>query len=64
MLAAARARGRKGGRFTIMTKEKVKIARQMYDARELTVDEIAQTLRVSRASIYRHLDERSVIHDH
>lgn len=55
-LAAARARGRKGGRRTVMTAEKVAVARQMYDSREHTVEAIARTLGVSRASVYRHLD--------
>lgn len=54
-LAAARARGRKGGRPASMTPEKIKIARQLYDSREHTVDTIAKTLGVSRKTIYRHL---------
>jgi DNA invertase Pin-like site-specific DNA recombinase len=58
-LAAARARGRKGGRPVSMTPDKVKVARQMYDAREHTVEAIAQTLGVSRKTIYRHLTSKS-----
>ena len=54
-LAAARARGRVGGRPPTMTPEKVKVARQMYDSREHTVEAIAKTLGVSRKTIYRHL---------
>lgn len=54
-LAAARARGRSGGRPSTMTPAKLKIAQQMYDSREHTVAAIAKTLGVSRASIYRHL---------
>lgn len=54
-LAAARARGRNGGRPTVMPPEKVAAARQMYDSKQYTVETIAQTLGVSRASIYRHL---------
>ena len=38
-----------------MTPEKVKVARQMYDTREHTVEAIAKTLGVSRKTIYRHL---------
>ena len=41
-LAAARARGRKGGRPSVMAPEKIMVARQLYDARELTVEEIAK----------------------
>ena len=46
-LAAARARGRVGGRPPTMTPEKIKVARQMYDAKEHTVEAIAKTLGVS-----------------
>ena len=56
-LAAARARGRVGGRPPVMTAEKIKVARQLYDARELTVEEIAKTVGVSRKTVYRHLVE-------
>jgi len=53
--AAARARGRYGGRPAVMTPEKTKIAKQMFDSREHTVQAIAQTVGVSRASVYRAL---------
>ena len=54
-LAAARARGRAGGRPTSMTPTKLALARQLYDSHEHSLAEIARTLGVSRASIYRHL---------
>lgn len=56
-LAAARARGRAGGRPSVMTPKKIEIARQMYGATGLkhTIAEIAQVLGVSRATVYRHL---------
>ena len=54
-LAAARARGRVGGRPPSMTPTKIAWARQLYDAQEHSLAEIARTLGVSRASIYRHL---------
>jgi DNA invertase Pin-like site-specific DNA recombinase len=54
-LAAARARGRRGGRPAVMTAEKLTVARQMYDSREHTVAAIAAVLGVSRATIYRSL---------
>jgi hypothetical protein len=56
-LAAARARGRRGGRPTVMTPETLKAARQLYDARRHTIAEIAAILGVSRASIYRSLND-------
>src|SRR5216683_3772705 len=54
-LAAARARGRAGGRPPSMTPTKIALAQQMYDAQQHSLAEIAKTLGVSRASIYRHL---------
>ncbi len=38
-----------------MTPYKVAVAREMYASRQYTVAAIANTLGVSRASIYRHL---------
>ena len=46
-LAAARARGRKGGRPPVMTPAKAAVARQLYDGRQHTVAAIARTLGVS-----------------
>lgn len=57
-LAAARARGRVGGRPTVWTPEKLVLARQLYDSREHTVEKIAETLGVSRRSVYRALDPK------
>ena len=60
-LAAARARGRKGGRPSIMTPHKIAVARQMYDAKDVdgrslhTVAEIAAVIGTSRSTIYQHL---------
>ena len=54
-LAAARARGRVGGRPPRMTPQKLAVARQLYESRQHTVAVIAKTVGVSRASIYRHL---------
>jgi DNA invertase Pin-like site-specific DNA recombinase len=54
-LAAARARGRRGGRPSVLTGHKLQVAREMYASGQYTVAAIAKTLGVSRASIYRHL---------
>jgi len=54
-LEAARARGRRGGRPSVMTPDKVAVARRMYESREHTVAAIAGVLGVSRASVYRNL---------
>jgi DNA invertase Pin-like site-specific DNA recombinase len=56
-LAAARARGRKGGRPAVMTEHKIRLARQMYASKQYTVAAIASALGVSRTSIYRHLGD-------
>ncbi len=54
-LAAARARGRTGGRPTVWTAEKLATARAMYESGEQDVATIARVLGVSRASVYRGL---------
>lgn len=53
-LAAARARGRTGGRPTVWTPEKQRTAQSMHLAGE-DVTSISRVLRVSRASVYRAL---------
>ena len=55
-LAAARARGRHGGRPSVLTGHKLEVALEMYASQQYSVAAIAKTLGVSRASIYRHLD--------
>ena len=55
-LAAARARGRHGGRPSVLTGHKLQVAQEMYRSGQYTVAAIATTLGVSRASIYRHLN--------
>ena len=58
-LAAARARGRVGRRSRLMTPEKIWVARRLYDEGDVTVQQIAETLGVSRRSIYRSLSADS-----
>lgn len=54
-LAAARARGRKGGRKPAMTQSKIQIAKSMYDEGK-GINVIAEVLGVSRPTIYRALE--------
>ena len=54
-LAAARARGRTGGRRPVLTEAKRKRAQELYDERRLTVAEIAKTVGVSETTLYRRL---------
>ncbi len=54
-LAAARARGRTGGRKPKLTRSQVKHARELYADGGKTVAEIAGLLGVSRQTVYRAL---------
>jgi len=54
-LAAARARGRRGGRPVLLSSEQVRQAQRMYEQRELTVAQIGAVLGVSRTTVYRAL---------
>ncbi len=55
-LAAARARGRVGGRRPRLTNEQATLAQELYDKREKTVQEIADLFRVPRTTVYGHLN--------
>lgn len=52
-IAAARARGKKGGRPAALTPAQIRTAKALYDAREMTVQEIADHLGVSRSTVNR-----------
>lgn len=54
-LAAARARGRTGGRPPALTGKQHAMVRSLYDARGTTVAEIATTMGVSEQTVYRSL---------
>ena len=55
-LAAARARGRKGGRKPRMTPELIDKAQRMYDSRQFTMAEIATSCGgVTPMTIYRNI---------
>lgn len=55
-LAAARARGRHGGRRPKLTPEQAAHAQQLYDGGEHTVAQIAALLGVARTTVYGHLN--------
>jgi DNA invertase Pin-like site-specific DNA recombinase len=63
-LAAARARGRVGGRKQALKPRQVALAQEMYDEldedgkRKHTVQDIANELGVARTTIYRYLDRK------
>ena len=58
-LAAARARGRTGGRRPKLNAEQIALAQQLYDAGERTVQQIADIFSVPRTTVYGHLDPTS-----
>ena len=55
--AAARARGRLGGRPAKLSPEQTTLARARYKAQDVTVAEIARALGVGRGTIYRALQQ-------
>ena len=57
-LAAARARGRKGGRKRALSPAQVEQMRVLARDPNITVGEICQTFGVSRNTFYRHVHER------
>ena len=59
-LAAARARGRTGGRKPSLSASQLKHARQLYADGKATVAEIAALFGVSRQTIYRALEPDAV----
>lgn len=55
-LAAARVRGKKGGRKPVQPEEpRVRMASRMYGDPRLTVADICHTLRISPATFYRYI---------
>ena len=58
-LAAAKARGRLGGRPTVMGPDRVALAKQMREQGK-SFDDIAALLRVGASSVKRALRDRSV----
>jgi len=55
-LEAARARGRVGGRpKRLYTEEKIALARQLFADKTNPIDDICNTLHISRATLYRYV---------
>ncbi|MEO1261612.1 MAG: recombinase family protein [Bacteroidota bacterium] len=62
-LAAARARGRNGGRPQGLSKkaqDKARLAESLYRERERSISEICDHLGISKPTLYRYLRERGV----
>lgn len=58
-LRAARARGRNGGRPKKMDARKINMARVLMENRNARIGDICDTLHVSRATLYRHLEKHA-----
>ena len=54
-LTAARSRGRRGGRPKVLSDKKAEMARQLYADRTHSINEICQTLGISRTTFYRYV---------
>ena len=53
-LKAARARGKQGGRPQKLTAKQIEQARAMMKDRNVTIDSICQTLKISKPTLYRY----------
>ena len=63
-LAAARARGRNGGRKPKLSAKKLVHARDLLANRDISVAEVAATLGVDRSTLYRALARREKVMPH
>lgn len=59
-LAAARARGRKGGRPPKLSTKKQELLYRLYDSREHSVADICGMVSISRSGFYKYLRRRSL----
>jgi DNA invertase Pin-like site-specific DNA recombinase len=57
-LAAARARGRKGGRKKALSGTRLETAFKMYDSREYTVRQICESMDIKERTFYEYLKRR------
>lgn len=60
-LAAARARGRSGGRPPSLTPKQRELLRQLYADKRHSIADITQTLRISKATLYRYLKADTLV---
>ena len=63
-LAAARARGRRGGRQFELTKNQIRLAQSAMATRETHVSDLCQELQISRATLYRYVSPTGELRDH
>ena len=58
-LSAARARGRLGGRPRKLKNGKAALARRLHADHSQSIDEICETLNISRSTLYRYVNDES-----
>jgi len=58
-LAAARARGRKGGRPKALNQKKRELAVKLYHEKEKTVKEICELMGISKPTLYKYIEKSS-----
>ncbi len=63
-LAAARARGRKGGRQFELTKNQIRLAQSAMANRDTHVADLCRELGISRATLYRYVSPDGDLRDH
>ena len=63
-LAAARARGRKGGRRFDLSKTQVRLAQAAMQNRDTKVSELCEELGVTRSTLYRYVGPRGELREH
>jgi DNA invertase Pin-like site-specific DNA recombinase len=63
-LAAARARGRKGGRKHELTKSEVRLAQAAMSHRDTAVSELVRELGISRSTLYRYVGPDGALREH
>ena len=63
-LAAARARGRKGGRKFRLTKAKVRLAQASMSHRDSSVTQLCKELGIARSALYRYVGPNGELREH
>ena len=63
-LAAARARGRKGGRRFALTKAQVRLAQAAMASRDTSVSELAAELGIRPVTLYRYVGPDGTLREH
>ncbi len=63
-LAAARARGRHGGRKFELTKNQIRLAQSAMANRDTRVAQLCEELDISRATLYRYVGPDGALRDH